>query len=282
MRRRRSAGVGGAARHRRLDPPLRHLPLPRVLTRTEPRGLVTDVTSAGQQCLRRGGGSGAFGPINEMRSNAMKRTSFLRLAVGITAVVVTATAVIHAPAGAKPQQPSEPGGEFVVAFADGNEGAARGRSGAAGGTVVDVNEAANMALVERHAVRSSEDPRRGRASLPWPGTTRSAPPGRACRTGSPRSGRRHAMRASVDAAELQEPRRRATATGAEPLADLQWDMAMIGATPDGAHRQATGRGRDGRHHRHRRRRQPSRHRAQLQPPAVAELHDGHPCDRRPV
>ena len=29
---------------------------------------------------------------------------------------------------------------------------------------------------------------------------------------------------------------------AEPLADLQWDMAMIGATPDGAWRKATGQG----------------------------------------
>ena len=93
------------------------------------------------------GRSGAFGPITDMRSNAMKRTAFLRLALGITAVVVTATAVIHAPAGAKPQQPSQPGGEFVVAFADGDEGAARAAIRRAGGTIVDVNEAANLALV---------------------------------------------------------------------------------------------------------------------------------------
>ncbi len=118
----------------------------RVLSRAEPRDLVTDVTSAGYSAPP-WGRSGAFGPINEMRSNAMKRTSFLRSALGITAVVVTATAVIHAPAGAKPQQPSQPGGEFVVAFADGNEGAARAAIRRAGGTIVDVNEAANLALV---------------------------------------------------------------------------------------------------------------------------------------
>lgn len=35
-----------------------------------------------------------------------------------------------------------------------------------------------------------------------------------------------------------------TGPGAEPLADRQWDMALIGATSDGAHRQATGQGVD--------------------------------------
>ena len=38
----------------------------------------------------------------------------------------------------------------------------------------------------------------------------------------------------------QEARRRVRAE--EPLADLQWDMDMIGATPDGAWRKATGQG----------------------------------------
>jgi lantibiotic leader peptide-processing serine protease len=58
---------------------------------------------------------------------------------------------------------------------------------------------------------------------------RSAPPGRACPTGS------RSSRAAQNRGQGKGRR-------AEPLAALQWDMEMIGATPAGAHRQATGRG----------------------------------------
>ena len=64
-----------------------------------------------------------------------------------------------------------------------------------------------------------------------------------------------AMRAAAQAAEDEDEgalggaasttaAATAAAAGAEPLADRQWDMAMIGATADGAHTQATGFGVD--------------------------------------
>ncbi len=51
---------------------------------------------------------------------------------------------------------------------------------------------------------------------------------------------------SVDlgTAAVGVPAARVAAPGAEPLADRQWNMAMIGATGDQAHRQATGAGVD--------------------------------------
>ena len=61
---------------------------------------------------------------------------------------------------------------------------------------------------------------------------------------------------------------------------MQWDMKMIGATPDGSYAEQRGHGRAGRHHRHRHRRQSPGHRAELQPQAQPQLHGRHPADRR--
>ena len=47
---------------------------------------------------------------------------------------------------------------------------------------------------------------------------------------------------AAERASLRKAAARAAAPAADPLGSLQWDMAMIGATVDAAHRRATGRG----------------------------------------
>ena len=74
-----------------------------------------------------------------------------------------------------------------------------------------------------------------------------------------------------------------SAPGAEPLGNLQWDMAMIHATPDGSYATQPGSagvkvgildtGVDA---------QPPGHRTELQLGPVAELRHGHDGHRRPV
>ena len=86
-----------------------------------------------------------------------------------------------------------------------------------------------------------------------------------------REGRTESQRSSVHSGSR----------GADPLSSLQWDMQMIDATPSGSYRDQRGRReRAGRHHRHRDRRQPPRHRTELQQPAEPQLHDRHRTDRR--
>ena len=129
----------------------------------------------------------------------------------------------------------------MVAFADGNEGAARAAIRRAGGTIVDVNEAANLALVSASgtAVRKIRNADAVVAVVRnhAVGTTR---PGMPHRFAQERPTAR--MRARFDDSRAAENRGQGNGRRAEPLAALQWDMDMIGATPDGAHRQATGRG----------------------------------------
>ncbi len=114
-------------------------------------------------------------------------------------------------------------------------------SPAAGGVVVDVQEQIGLALVETAGGRLHRGGRRRRQ--------------RHRRRAEPVDRRLRAGRAQVRATERltvmergrpagrrpapAEPSRRAART--EPLESLQWDMAMIGATADGAHRRATGR-----------------------------------------
>jgi subtilisin family serine protease len=169
----------------------------------------------------------------------MKRTRLLRSALGVTAVVITATVVASGPAGAKPQQPSESSGEFVVAFDAGDAAAAQRAVRRAGGTIVDVNEAVNIALVSADKAAARQLRKAGVLTAVVRnhavGTTR---PGMPHRFAAERPTAR--MRATFPAGDDVGRRRRGHR--AEPLADRQWNMEMIGATPDEAHRRATGRG----------------------------------------
>lgn len=132
------------------------------------------------------------------------------------------------------------GEEFVVAFDPARQGEAMTAIADAGGTVVDVTESAGVALVGSSTAGFLDEVRAadvisGAASNHSVGTSRPGMPHRFAEerpTASDRS--------AAAAPAARRPARGARAT--EPLADLQWDMALIGATPDGAWRRATGRG----------------------------------------
>jgi subtilisin family serine protease len=129
--------------------------------------------------------------------------------------------------------------EFVVAFAD--QAAALDAVAAAGGNVVDINEAAGIALVETTnesflgEVRASTAVT-GAAANHSVGTERLGMPHRFADERPSLEDRAIAAAAS-DAGTSRHGGGRA-----EPLADRQWDMAAIGATSDGAWREATGKG----------------------------------------
>lgn len=152
--------------------------------------------------------------------------------------------LLPATAGAAPAAERQEGGtaEYVVAFAPGGESEALAAVAEAGGTVVDVNEAAGLALVETGntafltQVRTDEAVT-GAAANHSVGTSKPGMPHRWVEE-RPSSADRAAARASGDAGR---DGRRGRDPKVEPLADLQWDMAMIGANANGAWRKATGR-----------------------------------------
>jgi subtilisin family serine protease len=119
--------------------------------------------------------------------------------------------------------------------------AARAAIRRAGGTIVDVNEAANLALVTASgtAVRKIRNADAVVAVVRnhAVGTTRPGMP-----HGFAQERPTARMRARFDDSRAAGNRGKGTRKRAEPLAALQWDMDMIGATPAGAARQATGRG----------------------------------------
>ncbi|MBA2283401.1 MAG: S8 family serine peptidase [Acidimicrobiia bacterium] len=134
--------------------------------------------------------------------------------------------------------------EFVVSFEGADRAAALQAVTAAGGSVVDVNEAAGIALVEAAddsfltEVRA-DDAVTGAAANHAVGTARPGMPHRFAEE-RPTAADRTAVANNQDAGG-----RRPGGGGGrntEPLADRQWDMAAIGANPDGAWRRATGRG----------------------------------------
>lgn len=152
-------------------------------------------------------------------------------------------------AGATPAREATParlhaqssGEEYVVAYDPAAEDAAMSAIADAGGSVLDVTESAGLALVGSadpaflDAVRAAPAIS-GAASNHSVGTSRPGMPHRFAEE-------RPEATASSAAADRSASHRPARGSyGAEPLADLQWDMAMIGATPDGAWRRATGRG----------------------------------------
>ncbi len=132
------------------------------------------------------------------------------------------------------------GGEFVVSY-QGDAAAAADAVASAGGTVVEVNADLNIALVESDSATfigdvQATDAVTGAARNHSVGTSR---PGMPHRFAEERP-------ALVDRAASRGapagPANHGRGNQAEPLAGLQWDMQMIGATPDGAQRRATGRG----------------------------------------
>ena len=132
------------------------------------------------------------------------------------------------------------GGEFVVAFEPSQEEAATAAVEAAGGVVVDVTEGAGVALVTSPDAGFLAEVREDAAIA---GAARNHS------VGTSRPGMPHKFAAerpsTTDRAAAAAPApRKGSGKGkaAEPLADLQWDMSMIGATPDGAWKKATGRG----------------------------------------
>src|SRR4051794_22779358 len=161
------------------------------------------------------------------------------LAAAVTTVVATAPAASAAPAAPAAEQ--GPTAEYVVAFT-GSPEAATAAVQAAGGSVADVTEEVGVALVTSDNTRFLDDVRArggiaGAARNHAVGTSRPGmphrfaderPPGARVGGGGPGAG---------GGPSGHGP-------GEEPLADLQWDMEMIGATPDAAQRRATGEGVD--------------------------------------
>lgn len=138
-------------------------------------------------------------------------------------------------------QAQSSGEEFVVAYDPAAEDAAMAAIATAGGTVLDVTESAGLALVGADdagfldQVRAAPEVT-GAARNRSVGTSRPGMPPRFAEE------RPTATARSAAAGTSASPRPARGRYGAEPLADLQWDMAMIGATPSGAWRRATGRG----------------------------------------
>jgi lantibiotic leader peptide-processing serine protease len=159
------------------------------------------------------------------------------------ALVLPAVPASSSPAAQRDTTQEADADEFVVAFDAGNQDAALAAVAEAGGTVVDVNEEAGLALVQTDddafltEVRADEAVT-GAAANHAVGTTL---PGMPHRFAEERPAAEERATSSEAGAE-HRPGGGRSARGTDPLADRQWNMAMIGATPDGAWRRATGRG----------------------------------------
>jgi lantibiotic leader peptide-processing serine protease len=166
------------------------------------------------------------------------------------AVLVAAALALPASAGPTGQagtaasaQPSgqlqSANGEYVVAYADGaSAAAARAAIKAAGGTVLKENTRVGMATVKSASPSFIADASRQAALL---GAARNRPVGRlpggarSPRDAVEREGAAQAVARAAAAAEA------APVPGQEPLADKQWGMRMIDATPSGSYRVDQGR-----------------------------------------
>jgi subtilisin family serine protease len=178
----------------------------------------------------------------------MRRIRFIAGAsLGAVALVATSLAAAASPAAparstatdhaAQPQG----SGEYVVSY-QGDAAAVTAAVGAAGGRVVDVNEQLGIALVTSSNQDFIADAQAtaavtGAARNHSVGTTRPGQPHRFVEERPTDADRAAAARPGA-----ARPKSGKARNGAEPLADLQWGMTMIGATADGAHRDNTGRG----------------------------------------
>ena len=159
------------------------------------------------------------------------------LAVAVTALLASATSATGAPGD--DQAATAGSAEYVVSFG-GSAASATAAVRAAGGTVQDVTAQVGLALVT--ADSGFADRVRGR------GGVQDATPNHAVGVAEP--GLPHQFAAerpsAADRARAggSEATVLARSPGEEPLASLQWDMRMIGATPGAAQRTATGEGVD--------------------------------------
>ena len=170
------------------------------------------------------------------------------VALAFVALIASSIAAGAAPtratapdAGTSARQPSGSAQEYVVAFT-GSSDAAVATVTKAGGQVVSVNEGMHLALVETKSSSfaskvSGATGVRGVIRNHAVGETR---PGMAHRYAAnrPNVEEEHAAGKAAGSAKASRGR------GVEPLANLQWDMQMIGATPTGAWKKATGKGVD--------------------------------------
>ena len=162
------------------------------------------------------------------------------VAVAIGALLASPTAATGAPGEEAPRAAAAGSAEYVVSFS-GTPAAATAAIRAAGGTVTDVTAQVGMALVTSTDSRFA-DKVRGR------GGVQDAAANHAVGVVRPGMPHRFAeerptadMRARTSGADSSIAAR---SPGEEPLASLQWDMRMIGATPGAAQRTATGEGVD--------------------------------------
>jgi subtilisin family serine protease len=138
-------------------------------------------------------------------------------------------------------RPARTGAEYVVRF-DGSAADAAAAIRDAGGTVLSVNEAIGVALVSSSDAAFLREVRAaaavtGAARNHSIGTVRPGMPHRFAEerpeeVGPPIAFHQAAVRGTVQALRIKPE---------EPLNGLQWDMQMIGANANGAHRKATGR-----------------------------------------
>lgn len=175
--------------------------------------------------------------------------------IGVPAVVVAAVVATATATGAVDDEIAQRAAaeEYVVAFTSTPEEATAAIE-AAGGVVEDVTEQVGVALVSSTDAGFLEDVRargevRGAARNHAVGTAR---PGMPHRYAEERPGTTEGAAGGRGASGDRSGR----GSGPEPLADLQWNLDMIGVTPDGALRGATGKrvdvgvidtGVDGRH-----------------------------------
>jgi subtilisin family serine protease len=167
------------------------------------------------------------------------------LLVALAALVVAALALPasaglsgQARSSAKSQQATHlqsANGEYVVAYADGaSAAAAHAAIKAAGGTIVKENTRVGMATVK--SSNAAFIAAAGNQSA-LAGAARNQPIGKV-----PSGAREKDSVERLTAAERAAVKRSATASSAhsvpnqEPLADKQWDMRMIDATPSGSYR----------------------------------------------
>jgi subtilisin family serine protease len=164
--------------------------------------------------------------------------------LGVVTLAVTAVVASSATAqGAEDDAAQQAAmAEYVVAFSSSPDGATAAIE-AAGGTVRDVTEQVGLALVSS-ADAAFADRLQQQGGID--GVARNHA------VGTQRPGMPHQFAeerpAPAGPAQAERPgdahRPQVTGSESEPLADRQWDMAMIGATADGAHQQATGAGVD--------------------------------------
>ena len=160
------------------------------------------------------------------------------------AALVAATLALPASAGPSGQagtgaaaqrsgQLQSANGEYVVAYADGaSAAAARAAIKAAGGTVVKENTQVGVATVK--SSNPSFIAAAGRQSA-LVGAARNRPIGKLPSGAAPKADVER-LSAAERAAAKRSASTNGHAPGQEPLADKQWDMRMIDATPSGSYR----------------------------------------------